>query len=277
VQHLEGQVGGLHPHGLEAHHATADHPCADERLGERVGRHRGGRGHARDHIASEKIPARRVALKGPGQEDGVRRKDRDLLQDLLQGAIGQIAHLESSLERRQLLPGSGQPHTVHGRGRAVDHDDAPGRRLQAQGGLQSPGPIEGQPSARDVGVELERCGRRGIDGREDDRGPCEQLRSIAEGDAQCTAVDRDDQVDGAVRVLAPEEFAQLAVRLVALEQREIEVLGVEVHGAGQPRLQGGAHGLVEDHDGRQQPRLGVEEQDVLPGAVAGCAVGRQRR
>jgi hypothetical protein len=193
----------------------------------------------------------------------VRGKGRDRLQHVFQGAIGQIAHLESSVERRQLPPSGRQPHAVHGSRRAVDDDDAPGRRLQAHGRLQGPGPVHGQPHAGDVDVELEAGGCRRIDGGEDDRRSREQLGPIAKGDAQRTAIGRDDQVDGAVRVLAPEQLAQLAVRLIAVEEREIEILGVEVHGAGQALLQGRAHGLVEDDDRGQKPGLGVQEQDVL--------------
>src|SRR5437764_1330265 len=85
-----------------------------------------------------------------------------------------------------------------------------------------------------------------VGGGEYDRRAREEIGAILDCEPQRTAGHRDDQVELDVAILLLEQRPELRPRLVALEQGQVEVLGVEVDGSRQPRGQGGSKRFIDD-------------------------------
>ena len=111
-----------------------------------------------------------------------------------------------------------------------------------------------------------------VHAEKDDGRAREELRAVVDRHPERAAPGRHDQVDVAGLVLPAQERPQLALRRVAVEQAEVQVLGVEVDREGGLRLESRPERLVDADDRRGEPRIGVEQEDV-PGWPAAIRLG----
>ncbi len=267
----ERQPGARPPVGLEAHHVAAHAPGAHGVVLEHVDGHARGAGNSRDRVTGVEVLARRVTQKGADQDDRVLRQRCDLLRDLPDRAAREVADLDSVAVGRELLACRGQPGEIGGC-RPRHHDGPAGIGLEAPRELQRLGPVLPQPGARDVGAEPEVGDAGPVHTEEDEGGSREQLRAVVVGHAERAAPRGHDQVDAVWLVLPAQERPQLALRRVAVEEGEVQVLGVEVDGKGGLRLEGRAERFVDADDRRRESRIGVEQQDV-PGWAPAISLG----
>ena len=80
---------------------------------------------------------------------------------------------------------------------------------------------------------------------------------------------RNDQGQAAVGVFRPQEVDRRALHLLVREPREVERLGVEADRGGGIRTEACSQLAVDDGVGRQEHRVCVEQQDILPGWLLG--------
>src|SRR4029077_17677519 len=120
----------------------------------------------------------------------------------------------------ELTARGGLPHPV-GRGGSRDHDHAACAGLKTKRGLESPRPIDVQPDAGDIVVELEIAEGGAIDAAEHDGRAWKEISAILDREPHLAAGERGVQVELDTDILVLQQRAELGPRVVAAEQREI--------------------------------------------------------
>src|SRR4029079_11880652 len=114
----------------------------------------------------------------------------------------------------------------------------------------------------DVEAQTEIGDARAVDAEEDDGCAREELRPVLQRDTERATPRGNDEVDVVGAVLPAQERLELRLGHVAVEEREVPVLRVEVDRKRGLRLQRVTERLVEPDDRRRQPGVGMEKEDV---------------
>ena len=253
---------------LEAHHMPPDGAGSHGTVHDAVGGHAGRRGDPFDRLRHDKVAPGHVAQVGTDQDNRPRREGGDRLQDVLQAGTGEILDLDRSRPHGELLARLIQPDPIGGR-HPPDHDRSLDIGLEAARQVERLRPANVEPCARDVGIEPKVGGGLRVHAHEDDGRVREEVLPVAQGDAERTAGERHDQVDGTGGVLPLEQRAQLGLGLIAAEEGEVQIFGVEGDRDRRSGLDRRSKHRVDSLNGRGQSRRAEEEEHPagLPRAV----------
>ena len=188
----------------EAHDVAAHDAVADRALGDAVDRHPGSDGDPPHRLGPDVVPACRVPQEPSDQHDGPVGQRRDLLQHALQRHVGQVPDVDAVPKRGELAAGASAPDRsalgdvpeittacrVPGWSRRAA-SSVPAHPGVSQTPVTSPARPTSPAAARSTAAN-------------DDRRAREQLGPVPDGDAQRAAGHRQDQIDPATSVLAPQ-------------------------------------------------------------------------
>ena len=177
----------------EAHDEAADDPTADIRLARSVHRTLSARRRAGRLPLREDSDRSRRGERAE-QHDRALRQRGNALEDLVDGEIAHVLDGDSPIAVDvELTARGGLPHAV-GRGGSRDHDHAACAGLKTKRGLEGPRPIDVQPDAGDIAVELEIAEGGAIDAAEHDRRARKEIGAIRDREPHRATGERRDQV-----------------------------------------------------------------------------------